>query len=59
MLKKQFGDGLSFLVPISMRGHDVWPLRLPGGLKFWPRTLYQLSLARAVHARFVVTASVP
>src|SRR6266850_1451584 len=43
--------------PCVLTLHDVWPLRLPGGLKFWPRTLYQLSLARAAHARFVVTAS--
>jgi len=43
--------------PCVLTLHDVWPLRLPGGLKFWPRTLYQLALARAAHARFVVTAS--
>jgi len=42
--------------PCVLTLHDVWPLRLPGGLKFWPRTLYQLSLARAAQARFILTS---
>ncbi len=43
--------------PCVLTLHDVRSLRLPGGLKLWPRTLYRLSLARAAHARFIVTAS--
>lgn len=43
--------------PCVLTLHDVWPLRWPQGLRFWTRTLYQLSLARATGARFVVTAS--
>ena len=42
--------------PCVLTLHDVWPLRLPGGLTFWPRTLYQLALARAVQARFILTS---
>jgi glycosyltransferase involved in cell wall biosynthesis len=43
--------------PCVLTLHDVWPLRLPGGLGFWRRALYQLALARATGARFVLTSS--
>jgi glycosyltransferase involved in cell wall biosynthesis len=43
--------------PCVLTLHDVWPLRLPGGLKFWPRALYQLALAHAAQARFIITSS--
>ncbi len=43
--------------PCVLTLHDVRPLRLPGGLKFWRRALYHLSMARATGARFIVTAS--
>src|SRR5262249_36560810 len=43
--------------PCVLTLHDVWPLRWPQGLPFWRRTLYQLALARAAQARFVLTAS--
>ncbi len=43
--------------PCVLTLHDVWPLRWPQGLRFWPRTLYQLSLAQAAQARFILTSS--
>ena len=43
--------------PCVLTLHDVWPLRWPQGQRFWPRTMYQLALARAAEARFVLTAS--
>ena len=43
--------------PCVLTLHDVWPLRWPQGLRFWPRTLYQLSIARTTGARFVLTSS--
>lgn len=43
--------------PCVLTLHDVRPLRLRGGLRFWSRTLYRLALARAAAARFVLTAS--
>ena len=43
--------------PCVLTLHDVWPLRLPGGLRFGARALYQIALARATGARFVLTSS--
>lgn len=43
--------------PCVLTLHDVWPLRLPGGLPFLRRMLYQLVLARAARARLIITSS--
>ena len=43
--------------PCVLTLHDVWPLRLPGGLPFARRMLYQLVLARAARARMIITSS--
>lgn len=52
-----------YLLPVGARCpcvltlHDVWPLRLPGGLKLARRMFYQLMIARAARARLVITSS--
>lgn len=52
-----------YLLPIGARCpcvltlHDVWPLRLPGGLPFTRRMFYQVMIALAARARLVVTSS--
>lgn len=43
--------------PTVLTLHDVWPLRLPGGLKFGPRMVYQFALTRAAQADLIVTSS--
>ena len=43
--------------PSVLTLHDVWPLRLPGGLPFLRRMLYQLVLARASRASRIITSS--
>ncbi len=43
--------------PCVLTLHDVWPLRLPGGLPFLRRMFYQLMIAWAARARLVVTSS--
>lgn len=43
--------------PCVLTLHDVWPLRLPGGLPFMRRMFYQLMIAWSARARLVVTSS--
>ncbi len=43
--------------PCVLTLHDVWPLRLPGGLPFLRRMSYQVMIAWAARARLVVTSS--
>lgn len=43
--------------PCVLTLHDVWPLRLPGGLPFARRMVYQLVLARAARSRLIITSS--
>lgn len=43
--------------PAVLTLHDIRPLRLGGGLRWWQRRVFHLTLWRALQARFIVAVS--